>query len=86
MCYIYSNAWKLLEFPAMGGDLHSCILTMSTKVYKLIFSISAQNHSDFSEFSENSCAGMAIFAISLLLVAESPDYLVFFSPNPANNR
>ena len=67
----------LLEFPAMGADLRSCILQCLRKVYKLIFSISAQNHSDFSDFLGNSCAGMAIFAISLLLVADSPDYSVF---------
>ena len=47
------------------------------KVYKLIFSISAQNHSDFSDFSGNSCAGMAIFAISKLLFVEFPDYSGF---------
>ena len=68
---------NLLEFPAMGADLRSCILKISTKLYKLIFSISAQNHSDFSDFSENSCAGMAIFAISLLLFVEFPDYSGF---------
>ena len=62
----------MLEFPAVGPDLRSCILKMSTKLYKLIFSISAHNHSDFSDFSENSCAGMAIFAISKLLLMISP--------------
>ena len=64
---------NLLEFPAMGADLRSCILQCLRKVYKLIFSISAQNHSDFSDFSGNSCAGMAIFAISKLLLMISPD-------------
>ena len=24
--YIYPNAWKLLEFPALGDDLHNCSL------------------------------------------------------------
>ena len=61
----------LLEFPAMGDDLRSCILQCLRKVYKLIFSISVQNHSDFSDFSGNSCAGMAIFAISRLLLTIS---------------
>ena len=61
-----------LEFPAMGADIRSCILQCLRKVYKLIFSISAQNHSDFSDFSGNSCAGMAIFAISKLLLTISP--------------
>ena len=65
--------WKLLEFPALGQYLRSSVLKkMSTKVYTLIFSISAQNHSDFSNFSENSCAGMAIFAISKLPLMISP--------------
>ena len=62
-----------LEFLAMGADLHSCILQCLQKVYKLIFSISAQNHSDFSDFSGNSCADMAIFAISKLLLMISLD-------------
>ena len=69
--------WKLFDFPALDEDLHNCDLKMSTKMYKLIFSISVQNHSDFSEFLENSCAGMAIFAISLLLFAEFPANLGF---------
>ena len=73
----YFNAWKLLEFPAMVDDLRSCVLQCLRKVYKLIFSISAQNHSDFSDFSGNSCAGMAIFAISKLLFVEFPDYSGF---------
>ena len=68
---------NLLEFPAMGAHLRSCILNVYKKVYKLIFSISAQNHRDFSDFSENSCAGMAIFAISKLLFVEFPDYSGF---------
>ena len=37
MHYFYLNAWKLLEFPALGDDLHSCSLEMSTKLFKLIF-------------------------------------------------
>ena len=45
--YIYPNAWKLLEFPPLGDNPHICNLKMSTKLFKLIFSISAQNHSDF---------------------------------------
>ena len=77
--YIYPNAWKLLEFPALGDDLRSCSLKMSTKLFKLISSISAQNHSDFSKFSENSCAGMANFAISLLLLTIFPIIRVFLS-------
>ena len=76
---------KLLEFPAMVDDHHGCILKCLQKMYKLIYSISVQNHSDFSDFSENSCAGMANFAISLLLVAEFPNYSGFFFPNLANN-
>ena len=68
MHYIYPNAWKLLEFPALGDDLHSRIPKCLRKLFKLIFSISAQNHSNFSKFSEISCAGMANFAISLLLL------------------
>ena len=67
----------MLEFPALGQYLRRCILKMSMKLYKLIFSISTQNHSDFSNFSENSCAGMAIFAILLLLFVEFPDYSGF---------
>ena len=70
---------NLLEFPAMGADLRSCILKMSTKLYTLIFSISTQNHSDFSDFSENSCAGMAIFAISKLLLTISPNIWVILT-------
>ena len=68
---------QLLEFPALDENLRNCDLKMSTKMYKLIYSISAQNHSDFSNFSENSCAGMAIFAISKLLFVEFPDYSGF---------
>ena len=64
---------NLLEFPAMGADLRSCILQCLRKVYKLIFSISVQNHSNFPDFSENSCAGMAIFAILKLLLTISPN-------------
>ena len=79
ICYMYPNAWKLLEFPALGDDLHNCSLKMSTKLFKLISSISAQSHSDFSEFSENSCAGMANFAISLLLLMIFPIIRVFLS-------
>ena len=60
----------------MGDDLPSCNLKMATKMYKLIFSISAQNPIDFSDFSENSCAGMAIFAISKLLLTISPNIRV----------
>ena len=37
MHYFYPNAWKLLEFPALGDDLHTCSLKMSTKLFKLIF-------------------------------------------------
>ena len=47
------------------------------KVYKLIFSISAQNHSDFSDFSENSCAGMAILPFRSSFFVEFPDYSGF---------
>ena len=68
MHYFYPNAWKLLEFPALDEDLRSCILKYLRNCFKLVFSISAQNHSDFSESSEISCAGMASFAISLLLL------------------
>ena len=50
MHYFYPNAWKLLEFPALGDDLRSCSLKMSTKLFELISSISAQNDSNFSEF------------------------------------
>ena len=39
--YIYPNAWKLLEFPALGDNLHICNLKMSTKLFKSIFPISA---------------------------------------------
>ena len=57
----------------MGDDLRNCILKMATKNVQLIFSISAQNPIDFSDFSENSCAGMAIFAISKLLLTINPN-------------
>ena len=60
----------------MGDDLRSCILKMATKNVQLIFSISAQNPIDFSDFSENSCAGMAIFAISKLLLTINPNIRV----------
>ena len=86
MHYFYPNAWKLLEFPALGDDLRSCSLKMSTKLFELISSISAQNDSNFSNFSENSCACLANFAISLLLFDDFPNYLGFFFLNPANNR
>ena len=66
----------MLEFPAMGDDVRSCILKMATKNVQLIFSISAQNPIDFSDFSENSCAGMAIFAISKLLLTINPNIRV----------
>ena len=66
----------MLEFPAMGDDLLGCILKMATKNVQLIFSISAQNPIDFSDFSENSCAGMAIFAISKLLLTICPNIRV----------
>ena len=60
----------------MGDDLLGCILEMATKNVQLIFSISAQNPIDFSDFSENFCAGMAIFAISKLLLTISPNIRV----------
>ena len=60
----------------MGDDLLGCILEMATKNVQLIFSISAQNPIDFSDFSENSCAGMAIFAISKILLTISPNIRV----------
>ena len=66
----------MLEFPDMGDDVRSCILKMATKNVQLIFSISAQNPIDFSDFSENSCAGMAIFAISKLLLTINPNIRV----------
>ena len=79
MHYFYPNAWKLLEFPALVDDLHSCSLKMSTKLFKLAFSISTQNHSHFSKISEISCAGMANFAISLLLLLIFPIIRAFLS-------
>ena len=60
----------------MGDDLLGCILEMATKNVQLIFFISAQNPIDFSDFSENSCAGMAIFAISKLLLTINPNIRV----------
>ena len=51
-----------------------CILycwKISTKNW-LVFSISAQKYSDFSEYLEISCTGLAIFAISLLLLMIIP--------------
>ena len=39
--YICLNAWKLLEFPALGDDLHICDLKLSTKLFTLIFPLSA---------------------------------------------
>ena len=60
----------------MGDDLLGCILEMATKNVQLIFSISAQNPIDFSDFLENSCAGMAIFAISKLLLTINPNIRV----------
>ena len=60
----------------MGDDLLGCILEMATKNVQLIFFISAQNPIDFSDFSENSCAGMAIFAISKLLLMIRPNIRV----------
>ena len=30
-------AWNLLEFPAMGDDLRSCILEMATKNVQINF-------------------------------------------------
>ena len=81
---------NFLNLRALGDDLRSCSLKMSIKLFKLIFSISAQNHCEFSDFSENSCAGMAIFAISLLLLmifliiwvflSESGEYLMYSVP------
>ena len=59
--------WTLLEFPA----LVMIFPVVFYKVYErieLIFFISAQIYSNFSKFSENSCAGMVIFAISPLLL------------------
>ena len=43
------------------------------------FSISVQKYSNFSKFSEISCAGMAIFAISLLLLMIFPSIQVILS-------
>ena len=40
--YIYPNAWKLLEFPALGDDLCICDLKLSIKLFKLIFPLSAR--------------------------------------------
>ena len=60
----------------MGDDLRNCILKIATKNVQLIFFISAQNPIDFSDFSENSCAGMAIFAILKLLLTINPNIRV----------
>ena len=74
----YSIVWKMLEFPALGDDLHGCSLKNVYKRIKLISSFSAQNNSDFSKFSEILCAGMAIFAIHCSFWW-FPDYSGFLS-------
>ena len=75
MHYFYPNAWKLLEFPALGDDL--CSLKKSTKLFKLISSISAQNHSDFSEFLENSLCWYGKFCHFTAPFDDYPDYSGF---------
>ena len=65
--------WKLLYIPDIGDDLPSCILEMAYENVQINFLYQAQNPIDFSDFSENFCAGMAIFAISKLLLTISPN-------------
>ena len=61
----------------MGDDLLGCILEMATENVQINFSLSARKIlSIFPIFSENSCAGMAIFAILKLLLTISPSIRV----------
>ena len=93
---ICSIVRKLLQFPALV--VFFTAFNMAENGYKrklLIFSISAQWYSDCSENSEISCTGLAIFAISLLLLMiflsirvilpESCKYSMYseFAVNPA---
>ena len=85
---IWFIVWKLLWFPAMNDIFRLCseivlvghcvpiLLKMAMKTFWLIFSISTQIHSDCPEYLEVFCAGLAIFAISLLLLMIFPSIWV----------
>ena len=67
--------WVKFEFYSEIVFVDCCNF-LTTKNLWLIFSISPQLHSDCPEYSGVSCAGLAIFAISLLLLMIFPSVQV----------
>ena len=79
-CTICSIVRKLLGFPALV--IFFTAFSMAENGYKrnlISFLYQHAQYSDCSKFSEISCTGMAIFAISLLLLMIFPSIRVILS-------
>ena len=79
-CTIYSVVRKLLGFTALVTFY--TVFKMPVNGYQrnlISFLYQHAQYSDCSEFSEISCTGMAIFAISLLLLMIFPSIWVILS-------